>query len=77
TYIPEGFELGALGTGSHGFYERLGWLTWQGPSNVRTATGTLPTPDDDGYIMVLSTPTSPALDLTTPISCEWRPGDVW
>jgi len=77
TYIREGFELGALGTGSHGFYERLGWLTWQGPSNVRTATGTLPTPDDDGYIMVLSTPTSPALDLTTPISCEWRPGDVW
>ena len=37
--IRDGFELGALGTGSQGFYERLGWLTWQGPTFVRTAEG--------------------------------------
>jgi aminoglycoside 2'-N-acetyltransferase I len=76
-YVESGFELGALGTGSHHFYERLGWRTWRGPSSVRTANGTLPTPDDDGYIMVLPTTASPALDLDAPISCEWRPGDVW
>src|SRR5919202_261516 len=29
SYIRERFELGALGTGSHHFYERLGWLTWR------------------------------------------------
>ncbi|HEY6057449.1 MAG TPA: GNAT family N-acetyltransferase, partial [Candidatus Limnocylindrales bacterium] len=39
SYIVERFELGALGTGSHHFYERLGWLTWRGPSFVRTAAG--------------------------------------
>ena len=76
-YITDEFELGALGTGSHGFYERLGWVTWRGPSSVRTPTGPVPTPDDDGYILVLPTPTSPPLDLDAPISCDWRPGDVW
>lgn len=73
-----GFELGALGTGSHGFYERLGWETWRGPSSVRTADGERRTPDDDGYILVLRTPATPTdLDLDAPISCDWRPGDVW
>ena len=76
-WIASHFELGALGTGEHRFYERLGWLTWRGPSSVRTSDGIRPTPDDDGFIMVLATPTSPAIDLHAPISCEWRPGDVW
>jgi aminoglycoside 2'-N-acetyltransferase I len=76
-YIRDGFELGGLGTGRQSFYGRLGWQIWAGPSAVRTPDGDLPTPDDDGFIMVLSTPTSPPLDLGAPISCEWRPGDVW
>ena len=76
-YIRTSFELGALGTGRHAFYERLGWLTWQGPSSVRTVDGTRRTPDDDGYVLVFPTPASPPLDLTTSISCDWRPGDVW
>ena len=77
SYIRETFELGALGTGRHHFYERLGWLTWAGPSFVRTADGVQPTPEDDGYILVLPTPSSPPLDRTGSISCDWRPGDVW
>ena len=75
--IGDGFELGMLGTGSHHFYERLGWRTWRGPSAVRTTEGLRPTPDDDGYLMVLETAAAPDLDLFAPISCEWRPGDVW
>ena len=77
SYIREGFELGALGTGRHRFYGRLGWLTWTGPAFVRTADGMRRTPDEDGYILVLPTPSSPPVDLSTPISCDWRPGDVW
>jgi aminoglycoside 2'-N-acetyltransferase I len=73
----DAYELGALGTGSHRFYERLGWVTWRGPSSVRTTDGERPTPEEDGYIMVLRTPLTPPLDLGAPISCEWRPGDVW
>jgi RimJ/RimL family protein N-acetyltransferase/predicted N-acetyltransferase YhbS len=76
-FIRRGYELGALGTGSQGFYERLGWLRWQGPTYVRTAEGLRRTAEEDGYILVLPTPASPPLDLTAPISCEWRTGDVW
>ena len=75
--VRERFELGALGTGSHRFYERLGWRSWAGPSFVRTAGGALPTPDEDGFILVLPTRASPPMDFAAPISCEWRPGDVW
>ena len=77
SYIDASFKLGALGTGSHAFYQRLGWRTWRGPSYVRTATGLEATPDEDGYIMVLPTRSSPPLDLDAPISCDWRRGDVW
>jgi aminoglycoside 2'-N-acetyltransferase I len=77
SYIRETFELGALGTGRHHFYERLGWLTWAGPSFVRTAKGVQPTPEDDGSIMVLPTPSSPPLDVCGSIGCDWRPGNVW
>ena len=75
--IREGFELGALGTGSHRFYERLGWQTWQGPAFVRESLGDRRTPDDEGYLLVLLTPSTPPIDFTMSISCDWRPGDVW
>lgn len=76
-HVDATYQLGALGTGSHPFYERLGWETWRGPSSVRIPGGERPTPDEDGYIMVRRTPRTPALDPKAPISCEWRPGDVW
>jgi aminoglycoside 2'-N-acetyltransferase I len=76
-YIRDGFQLGALGTGAFRFYERLGWRRWTGPTSVRTADGEVRTPDEDGYVLVLTTPASPPLDLSAPLSCEWRPGDVW
>jgi aminoglycoside 2'-N-acetyltransferase I len=76
-HIKMSFELGALGTGRHAFYERLGWETWQGPAFVRSPDGEQRTPDEEGYILVLRTPTSPPFDLTEKISCDWRPGDVW
>jgi aminoglycoside 2'-N-acetyltransferase I len=76
-HIRSAYELGALGTGSHRFYERLGWQTWRGPTFVRTDDGTTRSEDEDGYILVLETPTSPPLDFDAPISCDWRAGDSW
>ena len=78
--LDDGYELGALGTGSHAFYARLGWVVWQGPTSVRERDGTRTrSPDEDGDIMVRPTPaTPPGLDLALPIAVDWRPGDeVW
>jgi aminoglycoside 2'-N-acetyltransferase I len=77
SFIRERYELGALATGRNRFYERLGWETWPGRSSIRTNEGPQPTPDDDGHILVLRTPSTPPLDPDAPISCEWRPGDAW
>jgi aminoglycoside 2'-N-acetyltransferase I len=76
-YLRDEFELGVLGTGAHHFYERLGWQPWRGEAFVRTPSGPLRTPDEEGYLLVLATPSTPELDLSATISCEWRPGDVW
>ena len=77
--VDEGYELGALGTGSHEFYARLGWVIWQGPTWIRERDGQLVrSPDEDGNIMVRRAPATPAgLDLSLPIAVDWRPGEVW
>jgi aminoglycoside 2'-N-acetyltransferase I len=75
--IDRTYRLGALATGVVGFYEKLGWVAWQGPTSVRTDAGPVRTAEEDGFVFVRLTPTSPELDLSAPISCEWRPGDVW
>ena len=69
------FEIGALSTGVHHFYERLGWVRWQGPSFVRRGDRVVRTPDEDDGLMVLLTGVD--VDLTAPITCEERPGDDW
>jgi aminoglycoside 2'-N-acetyltransferase I len=76
-YIDRTFPLGALDTGIPSFYERLGWVVWKGPTYVRAGTTLVRTAEDDGNVLVRITPSSPDLDLNAPISCEWRPGDVW
>jgi aminoglycoside 2'-N-acetyltransferase I len=76
-YVDETFVLGALATGVPSFYERLGWVRWTGPTAVRVDGGERPTPEEDGAILVRFTPTSPDLDPAAPLSCDWRPGDVW
>jgi aminoglycoside 2'-N-acetyltransferase I len=76
-HVLGGYELGCLDTGVGGFYERLGWRRWRGPTFVRTDRGPIRTEEEDGGVFVLPTPASPELDLSGPISCPWRPGDVW
>ncbi len=77
--IDRGYDLGALsdGTGIDGFYQKRGWLTWAGPTFVVSPEGIRWTPDDDGGVLVRTTPASPALDLSAPLGCDWRTGDVW
>jgi aminoglycoside 2'-N-acetyltransferase I len=75
--IRERFALGVLGTGEHGFYERLGWERWQGPSYVRRGDRLDRSAEDDDGLMVLRTPRTGDLDLTASIVCDERAGDDW
>jgi len=77
--LDDGYEVGALSTGRHGFYERLGWLRWRGPTWVRHPDGRQErSAEEDDGIMVRPTPSTPApLDPAQPIAVDWRPGDVW
>ena len=77
--IDERYQLGALGTGSQPFYERLGWEVWRGQTWIRNRDGTLErSAGEDGGIMVRRTRSTPAaLDLDAPIAVDWRPGEVW
>ena len=75
--IRERYVLGALSTGTHAFYETLGWERWRGPTFVDGPRVRERTTDDDGSIMILRTARSPHLDLDGEIVCDWRPGDVW
>ncbi len=75
--IREGFELGALSTSAHRFYERLGWERWRGPAYVVRGGARIRTPDEDDGLMVLRTGRSATLDLGLPIACHDRPGDAW
>ncbi len=71
------FELGALSTGRHSFYERLGWQRWRGPTFVRHGRQLIRTPDEDDGVMVLRFGRSHDVDLNGSISCDARAGDDW
>jgi aminoglycoside 2'-N-acetyltransferase I len=71
----QAYELGGLSTGSDSFYARLGWQSWCGPLSIRTTNGEIATPAD--RLMVLLLPQTPRLDLSEPMSAEWRDGELW
>jgi aminoglycoside 2'-N-acetyltransferase I len=77
-HIAAAYELGALSTGGHAFYERLGWRRWPGTTWVREPDGTCTrTPEEDAGIMVFAGPASPRIMSAERLTCGWRPGDVW
>jgi aminoglycoside 2'-N-acetyltransferase I len=69
------FELGGLSPAEPMLYTKLGWDFWQGPLFIRTKDGLISTPD--GQVMILPLPKTPPLDLTLPLSAEWRAGELW
>ncbi len=76
-HVVETYDIGALSTGAHRFYRRLGWTPWQGPTYVATSEGLRRTPEDDDGIMVLRHGRHRSLDPTRPLVCEERTGDDW
>ncbi len=70
------FDLAALSPFSVEYYQRLGWEPWRGPLFIREGETLLPTPDDE-EVMIYRLPKTPALDLSLPLSAEWRAGELW
>jgi aminoglycoside 2'-N-acetyltransferase I len=77
--VQRDYQLGGLSDGTRipGFYQRLGWETWQGATWVAGPQGRRRTAEDDGSVLVLRTPASRGLELTGSLTCDWRAGDVW
>ena len=71
------FEMGALSTDRHSFYERLEWERWRGPSYVRDGSKTIRTEEEDDGLMVLRFGPSADVVLTSSLTCEARRGDDW
>lgn len=75
--IEAAYDFGALSASDEavGFYRRRGWALWEGPTSVFTREGITPTPEEDGGVFVWQG--GVPLDVTAPIACDWRDGDVW
>lgn len=69
------FEIGGLSPAEPMLYTKLGWVFWQGPLFIRTQDGLISTADCS--MMILRLPKTPPLDLTLPLSAEWREGELW
>ncbi len=76
-FIRGAYDLGALGATEAGarLYAAAGWRRWEGPVSGLTLEGVRRTPVEDGDIWVLETDVP--LDLTRPLACDWRDGDLW
>lgn len=75
--IRGAYDLGALGATDEAayLYEARGWLPWQGTTWALTPQGVTRTREEDDCIYVL--PVAVLLDVTGPLTCDWRDGDPW
>jgi aminoglycoside 2'-N-acetyltransferase I len=70
------YDLGGLSPSSVEFYARLGWELWQGPLFIRQGADLIPSPPEE-QVMIFRLPRTPHLDLSAPLSAEWRAGELW
>jgi aminoglycoside 2'-N-acetyltransferase I len=71
------WQLGALSPSTPTLYARLGWESWKGPLAIRHDDRVEPTPAGE-QVMILRLPsTPPTLVTTTPLTAEWRSGELW
>jgi aminoglycoside 2'-N-acetyltransferase I len=68
-------EIGGLSPAETTLYVNLGWEYWQGPLYARKGKRWLLVPDET--FMIFRTLKTPPLDTRSPISIEWREGEIW
>lgn len=70
------YAIACLETDKPGFYTRLGWERWRGSLAGRGEDGLIPTPDQDG-VMILRLPQTPMLNLDGELSIECQGERIW
>ena len=70
------YDIACLETERVAFYERLGWERWRGPLAGRSDKGLIPTPDQQG-VMVLRLPRTPELDPSALLTIEATVVRIW
>ncbi len=75
--IERAYDLGALGASDAGarLYRTHGWRAWRGSLGVLSPDGWVPTPDDEGAVLVRAVGVNVSFDER--LTCDWRAGDVW
>ncbi len=74
--VVDDCDIACLETDRVAFYERLGWEQWRGPLGGRSADGYIPTPDQNG-IMILRLARTPNLDLHQLLTIEAHAARIW
>lgn len=75
-YAAGEYAIGGLQTERMGFYARLGWEEWRGPLAGRGNEGLIPTPTQEG-VMILRLPGTPVFDLDTLLTIECQTERIW
>jgi aminoglycoside 2'-N-acetyltransferase I len=70
------YAIACLETDQVGFYERLGWQLWRGPLAGRSEQGLIPTPEQNG-IMILTLSETPVLNLNSLLTIECQDARIW
>jgi len=71
------YAFGALSPAVPEWYERLGWVRWQGPLLIERDSVVEVTTDPEEMVLIYRTPRTGALDLTATLTGEWRPFEPW
>ena len=74
--IDREYIIACLETEHETFYEHLGWEVWHGPLAGRNDDELIPTPDQNG-IMILRLSQTPALNLNQRLTIECQSGRIW
>ena len=74
--IDSEYVIACLETERVEFYEQLGWQIWRGPLAGRSEQGLIPTPEQNG-IMILRLSQTPALDLDSTLTIECQDERIW
>ena len=70
------YVIACLETERVEFYEQLGWQIWRGPLAGRSEQSLVPTPEQNG-IMILRLSQTPALDLDSTLTIECQDERIW